>query len=552
MSRKEVMHRQLLEAARAGSLALVQEALQNGADVKFTNDNFRFTCMPLHLACENGHLDVVQYLLTSHGANLAADTDWLGRTPLHYACEQGRLDVVRCLLTCHDANLEALTPFDGETALHLACLHGHLDVVAYLLTSHNANLEATNRKGSTPLHIAAESRTQQLGWYLLNSGADPLSTDDRGELPLHRFCFRGHLGIVRALVDSNRDSIFVKAASDMTPLDFARFRHQDVINYLLAIYEETVFARESLLSIHSVLREATYSNDGNGVLKALLPIGELTETQMLNLLQALVDRSARMLHLVDRENGDVPLHIACATRAPISVVRFLVEADVATVKIVNRSSGALPIHVACDNRAPLDVLELIVESGGTDTLRERNVNGALPIHVACGADAPLEKIEFLVERGGAATLQERDANGALPMHCACHFGARFDVIQFLFENGGGATLKERDANGALPIHAACRACALVQVIQFLVDTGGINTLAAMDNTGSLPLHLFCRSGPSLRAIQWLGRFYPGFESTRTRTGDWPVLTAACDGSLSSLDVIYQLLRSLPNIIPAEL
>jgi len=245
MSSPEVMNRQLLEAVWAGSLALVQEALQNGADVKATDFYSR---TPLHLACGNGHLDVVQYLLTSHGANLAAARDWRGWTPLHHAC------------------------------------------------------------------------------------------------------FRGHLGIVRLLVDNNRDSIFAKSASNNTPLDFANGQlYRDVTNYLLAIYEETVFAQESLLSIHSVLREATYSNDGNNgfrpfFLKALLPIGALSQIQMLNLLQALVDRSARMLHLVDRENGDVPLHIACATRAPFSVVQFLVEADVATVKIVNRSSGALPIH----------------------------------------------------------------------------------------------------------------------------------------------------------------------------------------------------------------
>ena len=133
--------RQLLDAARVGDLARVEQALQNGANVEATNYG---GCTPLHWACWGGHLDVVQYLLTSHAANLEA-TDNDGKTPLHFACEEGHLDVVQ-ELAARGADLFVTDDY-GKTPLHWAASEGYLAVVQYLLTSHGANLEATDDNG---------------------------------------------------------------------------------------------------------------------------------------------------------------------------------------------------------------------------------------------------------------------------------------------------------------------------------------------------------------------------------------------------------------------
>ena len=550
-----IMNQQLLDAAQGGDLARVEQALQNGANLEF-KDNLGKT--PLHLACLCGHLAVVGYLLLySSDENLLKATDTYGDTPLHCACNQGHLDIVRYLLTSRGANLEA-TDDCGLTSLHWACSEYRFDVVRYLLTSHDANLEATDEDGNTPLHFACQNGEYDLVQYLLNShGANLNARNNEGTTPLHKtaYCHRSNMEIVRLLFYSNRDSIFAQDKDGDTPLDSAlQTGRHDIVNYLLDRYREAVFEREGHHSIHSVLRGATYTNDGNGGLKALLPIGKLPETQLLNLLRSLLARSssAPILQIVDSENGDTPLHIACKTRAPISVVRLLVETNALPVQIANRSIGALPIHVACDNRAAArEVIQLLVESGGADTLQKRDSSGALPVHIACGAGALDSVIRLLAEGGGAVTLQERDGNGALPIHASCRAGAALESIQLLVNSGGAGTLQERDINGDLPIHSACRAGAGVAVIRFLVEKGGVCTLAAMDRCGSLPLHLFCGSGPSLEAVQSLGRWYPGYQLTRNRSGDWPLLTAASLSSSSSLEVIYYLLRSNPGVADAE-
>ena len=69
---------------------------------------------PLHIAAQNGYLEIVELLL-EHGANPnVQDND--GRTPLHYAVENCHVDVARVLLD-HGADPtirdnEGMTPLD--------------------------------------------------------------------------------------------------------------------------------------------------------------------------------------------------------------------------------------------------------------------------------------------------------------------------------------------------------------------------------------------------------------------------------------------------------
>ena len=72
-------------------LYLVDEEQCNPACTK-NND-----CTPLHLACQNGHLDVAKYLVDEKKCNPAC-TNNDGWTPLHSACLTGQLDVAKYLI----------------------------------------------------------------------------------------------------------------------------------------------------------------------------------------------------------------------------------------------------------------------------------------------------------------------------------------------------------------------------------------------------------------------------------------------------------------------
>ena len=280
------MNQQLLHAALYGNLELVEQALQNGANLDATN---HWGKTPLHLVCWYGHLDVVQYLLTSHAANLEA-TDNNGWTPLIEACYEGHLTVVKYLAT-HGANVEAvdnegLTPLHfackngrlalvqelvarganlgstnnhGCTALHLACIYGRLAVVQELVTR-GANLGSTDNRGCTALHLACIYGRLAVVQELVARGANLGSTDNDGWTPLLFACKNGHLALVQELVTHGADLFVTAAANGTTAFDLARQSHRsNVVDYLLHAYAAKVSAREGLQAIHSILQASTFS-----------------------------------------------------------------------------------------------------------------------------------------------------------------------------------------------------------------------------------------------------------------------------------------------------
>jgi ankyrin repeat protein len=56
---------------------------------------------PLHLACYNGHIDIVNILLKCNSSVNLCNTD--GSTPLHLACYNGNIDIVNILLKCNSS-----------------------------------------------------------------------------------------------------------------------------------------------------------------------------------------------------------------------------------------------------------------------------------------------------------------------------------------------------------------------------------------------------------------------------------------------------------------
>ena len=112
---------------------------------------------PLHLACQNGHLQVVKELIKA-GADPQAEAEYK-RTPLHLACQNGHLQVVKELIEA-GANPQAEAEYK-LTPLHLACQNGHLEVVKELIKA-GADPQAEDQYEITPFSIAIEQRNSEI------------------------------------------------------------------------------------------------------------------------------------------------------------------------------------------------------------------------------------------------------------------------------------------------------------------------------------------------------------------------------------------------------
>ncbi|TNE27826.1 MAG: ankyrin repeat domain-containing protein [Alphaproteobacteria bacterium] len=94
---QKTVNTHLYEAAKIGSIALMQDALDNGADIHDQDD------CALQWSCHEGQYDATQFLL-EQGADLHADGD----KPLKWAAEKGHQRIVRLLLV-YGANFHTLS-----------------------------------------------------------------------------------------------------------------------------------------------------------------------------------------------------------------------------------------------------------------------------------------------------------------------------------------------------------------------------------------------------------------------------------------------------------
>lgn len=115
----------LMEAAREGHEEMVALLLSQGANINAQTDETQETA--LTLACCGGFLEVADFLLKA-----GADLELGASTPLMEAAQEGHLELVRYLLDYYHANVNAQTQ-TGDTALTYACENGHTEVASLLL-----------------------------------------------------------------------------------------------------------------------------------------------------------------------------------------------------------------------------------------------------------------------------------------------------------------------------------------------------------------------------------------------------------------------------------
>jgi len=175
-------------ACKLGHSLVVQRLLtHDGVDVNSPDLAGR---TPLYVACQNGHLEVVQLLLyfgLVNSPDLQGRTlllsffkrhmipkhvdvnspDIKGQTPFYVACQNGHLDVVQTLLGHGGVDVNSRTNGSfvvgishsiQSTPLSIACYHGHLKVVKVLL-AHGVDVnQSVSSDHKTALDVITHER----------------------------------------------------------------------------------------------------------------------------------------------------------------------------------------------------------------------------------------------------------------------------------------------------------------------------------------------------------------------------------------------------------
>jgi ankyrin repeat protein len=204
----------LVEAAGAGDLALVNAMLAAGADVN-TRARFRLLrqySTPLIVAAEEGHLQVVHALIAAKADVNALDglvrqNQKSGTTALMLAAARGHAQVVQALLAANANPDIALA--DGTTALMNAAESGHVEVVKLLLAAQaNPSPMWKDGGGRSALVKALMSGQLDTALLLVEGGADVNANTNYSESAL-RLAARGntarHEALVKAMLARHAD-----------------------------------------------------------------------------------------------------------------------------------------------------------------------------------------------------------------------------------------------------------------------------------------------------------------------------------------------------------
>jgi ankyrin repeat protein len=186
----------LHKAIKKRDLALVQKALENGADV----DGVYQDHSALTLAALYGQKEIAE-LLIAKGAMVT----------INVAARLGKIEVVKKRLA------EGVSVNTRDSWKRTPLFNTSTTEIAKLLIAKGADIKARGQFKSTPLHFAKNRKIAEL---LIAKGADINARGEHNRTPLHEAAFKANKSILLFLIAKGAD---VNAIDNMgkTPLDRA-------------------------------------------------------------------------------------------------------------------------------------------------------------------------------------------------------------------------------------------------------------------------------------------------------------------------------------------
>lgn len=159
----------------------------------------------------------------------AKDKGYDGNTALHVAVENGNVEIARYLLSA-GAKANAKNN-QKQTPLMLLDEDAKPELVAVLL-SYGAKINLVDKEGNTPLTLAAQSANKDTIQLLINAGANPHQQNGEGRTALMNAVESGNLETVKILLGAGANVNIVDAAGKTALL----LAETDELKQLLVAY----------------------------------------------------------------------------------------------------------------------------------------------------------------------------------------------------------------------------------------------------------------------------------------------------------------------------
>eukprot|EP00302_Diacronema_sp_CCMP2436_P006938 CAMPEP_0179895204 /NCGR_PEP_ID=MMETSP0982-20121206/35697_1 /TAXON_ID=483367 /ORGANISM="non described non described, Strain CCMP 2436" /LENGTH=562 /DNA_ID=CAMNT_0021791851 /DNA_START=18 /DNA_END=1706 /DNA_ORIENTATION=+ len=468
----------LLEAARAGNVAMAEWLLTRGADVNHKADA---GSTALSEAAGARKWELCYLLLKKWGANPTIGAENSYNSIVHIAARSwqgtdgGELEVLHELAKL-GVNL-AMPTDDGATLLSISASAGSLEGVRYALALGMGPNQIVGESGLTPALEAATRGHMLVARELLARGgtfrrpvklaAEPLADGledgayDNQEETLGRALLAavrdGQLDDLRMLLEQGGLDINSRDwTGDTVLVEAARLGKTEVVDYLIAHGAEVDHANERgetalLAAVGSARPEAT------AIVLALLAAGaELHATNKermgvahyaalagkLDVLQLLGEKGAALN--MPNVRADTPLLLA-ARRGKAKALQFLIGAGARADAVGSRGEGCAILAVRARS---MEALALCLNAGALPT--RANERGDTPMHEAArvGLTSAVATLAWSISRADGAQVRA----GGVP----APDGSAEALADLVGEKRAALTsaLAARNAMGSTPLLAA--------------------------------------------------------------------------------------------------
>lgn len=477
----------LMIASHYGHAAVVEQLLQNGAEVDEKDRQFHKTA--LVRAAEAGHEDTIQILL-ENGASVNSEAS-NGVKPLLFTAWAGHYNATRLLLE-NGSDVESRDAF-GRTALSMAAEAGH-DAVASLLVDNGAAVESQDDVGKTPLIYAAARARSRVAHWLLSHGANPKHTDCQCKGPLHHAIrnYNTPLEDIKALIVQGAPTKTCDT-ENMTPLHYTiRFHRKDIADLLLrAGVDVDVVVRRTSWSRDNSSRKIRYapvqSEDSFESGLGLTPLHFSAWVGSDSMVSYFLRHGANPNSQSDFGETSLHLAVSATIRGPeypdewtsndsrIEYAMDVLEGDFHEVIVAHR----------------LRVVDTLLANPATD-IDICDFEGECALHKIRyeqnGIWGSPQLLQKLLQRHAATPARSRD--GRTPLHIACQVGDAQSISLL----ASAPQLGIVDSEGKTALHIACESD-VENALQAVVDACeeyGVNLASTTDNRGRNALHCYAK------------------------------------------------------------
>ena len=180
-----------------------------------------------------------QFFTSSFGvaSSLHFDTSRIGFhwSPLHIAAEQGKLDLCKYIFE-KIKNTQPRIQYE-LTALHLAAIFGHEEICDFLMVN-SEDKNPSNQNGKTPLHYAAERGYTNVCRLIIENVDDKNPAATNGCTPLHLAAKNDFLEIARLIVETGVDkSCLFEGKTALDLVKERRFNSWFVSKNIISFYK---------------------------------------------------------------------------------------------------------------------------------------------------------------------------------------------------------------------------------------------------------------------------------------------------------------------------